>query len=193
MEEKMQQFFNRDTGTPLGIKSSVHYKNTYRLDKAIEQASSLQPVDVNVIIKLVNKFLGLICMKTVESPLIKNPLSIDYKKIKKDYQLDDIRDIVWLKFTEDGYLGVVATSNDINFDIPNFEADYNLKCSGRWKHNTSGILVHKLNKTWNTSFVLVFPLSNIPNEYKRGDIERAIGNYLIHKNVPIIDFYSHNY
>ncbi len=41
-----------------------------------------------------------------------------YKDIKNFYNLKDIRDIVWMKFTRDGFLGVVATSNDINFHIP---------------------------------------------------------------------------
>jgi hypothetical protein len=50
-----------------------------------------------------------------------------------------------------------------------------------------------LGKAWDTSFVLLFPLANIPAEFERGDLERAIGNYLIDNNVPIIDFYSHNY
>lgn len=61
-----------------------------------------------------------------------------------------------------------------------------------WKYNSSGILVHQLNKEWDDSFVLVFPLVDIPSCYK-GDIERAIGNYLIDNEVPIIDFFSHNY
>jgi hypothetical protein len=84
--------------------------------------------------------------------------------------------------------------SEINFDIPKNEADYDEKCSkNKWKYNTAGILVHQLNKSWNDTFVLIFPLANIPDKYKRGDIERAVGNYLIDKKVPIIDFYSHNY
>lgn len=34
---------------------------------------------------------------------------------------------------------------------------------------------------------------NPPEGLQRGDIERGVGNYLISKNVPILDFYSHNY
>lgn len=62
-----------------------------------------------------------------------------------------------------------------------------------WIHNSSGILVHQLGKEWDESFVLVFPLANIPCGYNRYDIERAIGNMLIAEGVPVIDFYSHNY
>jgi len=92
-----------------------------------------------------------------------------------------------MKFTEDGFLGVVATSNDINFDIPLSQKEYNKN------HNTSGIIIHYLNKKWNESFVLVFPLKKIPEKLKRGDVERGIGNYLIKKGVPILDFFSHRY
>lgn len=41
--------------------------------------------------------------------------------------------------------------------------------------------------------MLIFPLSSIPQKYPINKIERGIGNYLISKKVPIIDFYSHNY
>jgi len=207
MIEKMQRFFQRFPSTPpIGVKGdyrcSVHFGNTYRLDEAREQAS-FSPVDVNVITTYVNDFFRSIGMNTVAAPVISNPLQIDYEKIKRDYVLDELGDIVWMKFTKDGYLGVVATSNDINFDIPNNTAEYDKKewkynsflkqKELVWKHTSSGILVHQLGKVWDTSFVLVFPLSNIPNGYTRGNIERAIGNYLIDKKVPIIDFYSHNY
>lgn len=207
MIEKIQRFFQCFPSTPpIGVKGdyrcSVHFGNRYRLDKAIEQAS-FSPVDVNVITTYVNDFFRSIGMNTVAEPVIYNPLQIDYEKIKRDYVLDELGDIVWMKFTKDRYLGVVATSNDINFDIPNNTAEYDTKewrynsflkqKKWVWKHTTSGILVHQLGKVWDTSFVLVFPLFNIPNGYTRGDIERAIGNYLIDKEVPIIDFYSHNY
>ena len=36
----------------------------------------------------------------------------------------DRRDIVLLKFTKDGYLGVVAASDDINFSIPHNKSEY---------------------------------------------------------------------
>lgn len=94
-------------------------------------------------------------------------------------------------------------SNDINFDISPNESVYDNKV---WKYdeytknnelvlkyNSSGILVHKLKKEWDESFVLVFPLRKLKEScgYSRHNIEMAIGNYLIEQNVPIIDFYSH--
>jgi hypothetical protein len=185
----------------------------------LEQISG-EPAAIDKIIKYVKEFFGAIGIKMnvlkikiqedynlsdkrdifgaigIEMNVweIEKVSEINYDKIQKDYNLSDKRDIIWMKFTKDGYLGVVAVSNDINFDIPKEKKDYNEKRSkNKWKYNTAGILVHQLNKSWDDTFVLVFPLANIPDKYKRGDIERAVGNYLIDKNVPIIDFYSHNY
>lgn len=132
-----------------------------------------------------------------------NPSEVDYTSLKKEFELDDEKDIVWIKFNEDGFVGVIAVSNDINFDIPPNESVYDNKV---WKYdeytkknelvlkyNSSGILVHKLKKEWDESFVLVFPLRKFKEScgYSRHNIEMAIGNYLIEQNVPIIDFYSH--
>lgn len=187
----MDKYLNIYIGTPRGIKSSVRY-NSFRLRKAEEQ-SSLLPIKVEEIIKYVNEFLEKIGMQEVKFPKTKVE-QINYEKIRKENGLKDKRDIVWLKFTRDGYLGVVATSNDINFDMPQSECEYKEKIRAKkWKYNTSGIIVHHLNKKWNESFLLIFPLINIPKELKRGDVERGIGNYLIDKGVPILDFYSHNY
>lgn len=55
------------------------------------------------------------------------------------------------------------------------------------------IIIYHLKKQWDESFVLIFPLQNISGNPKRGDIERGIGNYLIKKEVPILDFFSHRY
>ena len=83
-----------------------------------------------------------------------------------------------MKFTDKGHLGVVAKSFDINFE----------------NDNTSGKLINEVGEKWDDSFVFIFPLAKeILNVYKKDDIERAIGNYLISKGIPIIDFYSHNY
>lgn len=202
-----QGYFKVHPDTPsLGVRgdyrSSVHFGNLYRLNRAKEQAS-LPTVDIANIIDYVIEFLEAIGIEIKLSPIVKEPLSVTYKKIKEDNELEDERDIVWMKFTTDGYLGVVATSNDINFDIPKSEAeydskekyynDYERKYKYTWKHNSAGILIHQLGKQWDSSFVLVFPLKNIPKGYNRGDIERAIGNCLIDKGVPILDFYSHNF
>lgn len=201
---EIDQYLNiyKDT-PPLNGKKyevSVHYSD-FRLKKAEEQ-SKLKPVEIEKIIEYVNQFLGLLDMDKVDFPKA-DGRNVDYKKIQIDNNLRDVRDIVWLKFTEDGYLGVVATSNDINFDIPESREAYNKKKKEYdlysktekrvWTHNTSGIIVHHVNKSWDETFVLIFPLKNIKNNLTRNDIERGIGNYLISKDVPILDFYSHNY
>lgn len=94
----MQRFFQCFLSTPpIGVKGdyrcSVHFGNTYRLDKAREQAS-FSPVDVNVITAYVNDFFRSIGMNTVESPVINNPLQIVYEKIKRDNELGELVFIV---------------------------------------------------------------------------------------------------
>lgn len=173
---------------------SVHGKSFLRFNKAKEQADK-NTVGIEIISMYINEFLEEIGIRKVIEP--KFDLSkvdrIDYTKIKQENSLEDQRDIVWLKFTEDGYLGVVAVSDDINFNIPYDKSQYDIKENGKWKHNTSGIIVHKLGKKWDESFVLLFPLNGIPKGYNRHHIEKAIGNLLIQKGVPILDFYSHLY
>lgn len=102
-----------------------------------------------------------------------------YDVIKECFDLNYASDIVWMKFTEDGYLGVVADGFDVNFSYD----------------NSSGRLIRVLDKTkkWNDSCVIVFPITKELLELKsRKEIETGIGNYLIAKGVPIIDYYSHN-
>ena len=103
-----------------------------------------------------------------------------YNTIKEQFELNAPQDIIWLKFTEDGYLGVVADSFDINFRYDN--------SSGKL------IRVNDPAKKWDDSFVVIFPLTkDLLNVKFRKQIETAIGNYLIEeKGVPIIDYFSHN-
>ena len=101
-----------------------------------------------------------------------------YSSIKSKFALSHTKNILWLKFTTSGHLGVVAKGMDINFD-------YNI---------SSGELVKEVGKLWDESIIMIFPLTDlILSNRETGDIERAVGNYLVEKNVPIIDFYSHNY
>ncbi len=192
-------------------QSSVHYGDKTRFNKA-ENQSTIKPTDIQQVINLTNEFLKMLGMDTIENPkldnqriaeLCKKNLYMDYnihKQIQLDNNLKDIGDVVWMKFTKDEYLGVVATSNDINFDFPSSIEEYDDTTDGRekskfnkWKYNTSGIIIHHLQKKWDREFVLIFPLINIPDGYKRRDIECGIGNYLIEKGVPILDYYSHNF
>lgn len=61
-------------------------------------------------------------------------------------------------------------------------------------NTTAGLINQYLNLEWDDSEVLIFSLNDIRDrELNRSDIESGIGNYLISKGVPILDFYSHNY
>ena len=109
-----------------------------------------------------------------------------YDAIKTRFQLERVSDILWFKFTDKGHLAVVASSCDIN-----------------WEENTScGILVNEVEESFDTSFVFIFPLTQQmirtkaePNSYYRkysvAELELAVGNFLIDKGVPIIDYFSH--
>ena len=187
------------------IAKSVHYKDKERFKIAKEQKSK-PIISVSDIVKLVNNFLESVGIKTIEEKKAKMmPNEVDYDKLKNTYHLADKRDIIWMKFTKSGHVGVVASSNDIGFDFPQNESEYNTqikvynkfqKCyEDKWKYTTSGILVHSVGEEWDESFVLVFPLESKekPCRYNRHEIEIAIGNYLEKNNVPIIDYYSHNY
>ena len=171
---------------------SVHGKSRNRFEKArLESEKSV--VSIEEIINHVNDFFSIIGITKVENPKM-SPDDIDYEEIKDMYCLEDEKELIWMKFTDDGYLAVVAQSNDINFDIPDCEEDYDKKReNGEWLHTTSGILIHKLHKRWDTSFVLVFPLHRERCTYDRHDIETAVGNFLIANGIPILDYYSHNF
>lgn len=103
-------------------------------------------------------------------------MTVNYEHIKRQYRLNNQADIVWMKFTTDAYLGVVASSNDINFNYD----------------NTSGKIIKSINKEWDKNRIIIVPLSNINERQERLLIEKMIGNYLSDNNIPIIDLYSHN-
>ena len=109
-----------------------------------------------------------------------------YDVIKNKFNLERVSDILWFKFTDKGHLAVVASSCDINWNDK-------LSC---------GVLVNEVKEKFDDSFVFVFPLTHHmirtkaePNSYYRkyssAELELAVGNYLITKGVPIIDYYSH--
>lgn len=117
-----------------------------------------------------------------------------YEKLKKDYDLENVEDIIWMKFTKKKkHLGVVATSNDINFDKPNDATQYyDTDKNGKWKYNFSGVIINHLNENWNEDYVFVFPLPKISNvKYSRHKIEKEVGDYLLRMKIPILDYYSH--
>ena len=109
-----------------------------------------------------------------------------YDVIKEKFDLERVSDVLWLKFTDKGHLAVVAKSCDINWD----------------SEQSCGLLVQEIGESFDTSFAFVFPLTRQmirtkaePNsfyrKYSSEELECAVGNYLISKGVPIIDYFSH--
>ena len=129
------------------------------------------------ICKLIDVFLSkikidseCICIKGVDILLLLN-----YEVIKRQYKLNDQSDMVWLRFTNDGYLGVVGSSNDINFD----------------KDTNSYKIIKYSGCEWDENRIIIIPLPEIKNREERELVEKMVGNYLLDNGVPIIDKYSH--
>ena len=171
---------------PCGADKSVPDKcgehEIYRVEVARKELKKTNnPPSKEEIISYVNSFLESIGMlQTCFYHKIENTKrKVEYYKISIDekYQgkIKDKRDIVWIKFTNDGYIGAVCVSNDVNFDYD----------------NTSGKIINYVGQLWDESFVLLVPLCDIPDGLDRRSIESGIGNYLISKGVPILDYYSH--
>ncbi|QJC21776.1 hypothetical protein [Arcanobacterium buesumense] len=189
--------FIQDRHRPHGRASSVRFGSApFRIRIAKEQ-SLKEPTPIEDIIAYVNEFLTSLGMLASDNPQISFASELTDAEIQEVLNrtlyapihdaYGNCEDLVWMKFTQDGYLGVVAVSNDINFDIPpSLEAHL---CT----RNTPGIIVKSLHKQWDRTFVLAFPLINIPKGLKRANIETGIGNYLISQGVPILDFFSHRY
>ncbi|WP_017209979.1 hypothetical protein [Clostridium beijerinckii] len=159
---------------------NLNGKLNFRIEKAKEQYQ-LPVVKREDIIKYVKDFLSSMDMEISFDPAIKpkkrEKRRIDYSKINKESK----EDIVWIKFTTENYISVIGTGCDIYF------SDY------AKNNTTAGLINQSLGLEWDDREVLIFPLKNIKDGLYRSDIESGIGNYLISKGVPILDFYSHNY
>lgn len=187
-------------------EKSIHLGKQKRFDKAKEQFLK-SPIDRSKIIEWTNEFLTAYGMTIFDGNNEINITDVSLDDLNKNMKLvfkgiTNIKDIIWMKFTKKSdHLGVVACSNDINFDIPPNKACYDEPCRvvnekiKRWKYNTSGIIVHSVDQEWNKNYVLVFPLIGLcdgdEGKKQRHEIETGIGNYLIFKGVPILDYYSH--
>jgi len=177
-----------------------------------EEQADKQPVPIKKIIEYVDEFLKALgmsplgCERVELQPFGSEGVKIPYRYYhskKEEYGSKyDKRDIIWMKFTkktgktedeENGFLVNVACGADI---------------TGVWKNRTCGEIINHLNNKKGTnkkfvldkSFALVFPLKGFPedaawSELKwrtdRHRIETGIGNYLICRGVPILDYYSH--
>ena len=97
----------------------------------------MTPVPPELIANYTNDFLAAFEMPKVESPRIEIPPELTNDEIE-DYLEENLyspicgsgencQDLVWMEFTDQGFRGVVATSNDINFDIPKDEENHYCK------------------------------------------------------------------
>lgn len=199
LDDNLQWAKSVHIGDKFGRKAitSKTLNNAERYVKAKEQYN-MRAVSVDNIIGYIVEFLTGIGINDAKVIYQECEEPIAYNEIKEICGLKDERDIVWLKFTTSRHLGVVARGRDINFNIPDsidnyhkFVYKYNDKGDKEkcYVYNTSGILLHSVGGEWDESFVLIVPVKDC----KVCDIETGIGNYLISKNVPIIDYYSHNY
>lgn len=160
-------------------RCSVDYdKTNYRKNKANSEADKA-PVSFDTIQKYIVEFLQLMGKKEeiVIVDGIDVLMTVNYELIRRQFELTKPSDIIWMRFTKDGYLGVVASSNDINFD-------YN---------TNSGKIIKSIGKEWNENRIIVVPIKGIRERSERLLIEKTLGNFLAYgKSVPILDFYSHN-
>ena len=173
-------------GKPAVYKQGKHFsrKKTQRQEIAEKEAEK-EPESIDRIINLTNCILSLGGMSEVKEPLISGPelaglLCGNTEFYKQIFRIPRADQLVWMKFTSDGHLGVVAAGSDINFD----------------KTNNSYKIINSCGLEWDESFVLAFPLYSNTNELDWdyiSKIETVVGNYLIQNGVPIIDKYSHNY
>lgn len=152
-------------------------KTNYRKNKASSEHGK-DKVDIFAICKLIDCFLEK--MKINSKSIILKGIDVlsvlNYEVIKQQYKLKSQSDIVWLRFTDDGYLGVVGASNDINFD----------------NDTNSYKLIKHVGCEWDKNSILIVPIPGIKDRTERDLLEKMIGNYLtIGNNVPIIDYYSH--
>lgn len=152
-------------------------KTNYRKNKGKDEHDNKEKVDYYKICELIEVFLKKMKIPS-ECIVIKGVdvlLLLNYEVIKRQYNLQRQSDIVWLRFTNDGYLGVVGSSNDINFD----------------KDTNSYKIINHIGCEWDENIIIIIPLPGIKDRCERELIEKMIGNYLIHNKVPIIDYYSH--
>ena len=153
-------------------------KTNYRKNKAKFEADK-EPVSLGTIQKYLDEFLQSMGIKDgfVIIDGIDVLMTVNYEQIKRQFDLTKSSDIIWMRFTKDGYLGVVASSNDINFDYD----------------TNSGKIIKSVGKEWDENRIIIVPIKGIAERRERLLIEKTLGNYLAYgKDVPILDFYSHN-
>ena len=101
-----------------------------------------------------------------------------YDYLKDVYGLKKRGDIIWIKFTKSGHIAVVGKGYDVS-----------QKKTWEYGKTTAGKLLAETKEEWDKENILIIPIKNGQAE----DVEKALGDYLTkEKNIPIIDYYSHN-
>ena len=159
-----------------------------------KQKKELDPAPLQRVIDLTNVMLGVCGYSPVKDPVVSGAKlerllsfkDLSYSDRESKYEAEfgvPKGRFIWMKFSQSGHVGVVAAGADINFDAYD-----------RGRRIKSDMFVKACGLTWDTSYVLVFPL---PASWDVVEdlhvVETLVGNYLIASGVPIIDCYSHNY
>ena len=118
---------------------------------------------------------------------------IDYEQISKDHGTNGTGHIIWLQFSNSGHVAVVGAGKDIGF-------------SRNENKGTWSILSKIPHVEWNKEEVIIIPVRGLDkdsyglkNVHKHGNnilrcrngVEHCIGEYLINKGVPILNYYQH--
>lgn len=187
-----------------GRKSSVHYGQTDRIDKAREQARR-ECASMERVAELANEALEMLGIAPVADPIVAvdaadidedGMVRLDYDWIAAENRLADRRDVVNIRFDRKGRAVLVAVSDDVNFcPIPATPEDRDAQAGGTWRYTTAAVILGGLGTDWDRSRLLLFPLSGLDaTPYSRHDTERAIGNHLLQSGeCPLLDKFSHCY
>ena len=171
----------------------------YQWDKFKEQRDNNQNMNKEEIVRLVNTFLeqvGISINDKFDNIVMVKPQEentkgrISYWDIKRKSDISCKENIVWIKFNKSGCISVIGVGCDIFFT----EKAKRETSAGRINAFLKQMDEHE-EYEWDEESVLVFPLIGLNDlkEYDRSDIESGIGNFLIANDVPILDYYSHNY
>lgn len=156
-KETPKEYPKYDKNNP-DYRCSVDYdKSNYRINKAAQEAKK-ERVSISEILSLINLFLKNIKIesKCIVIDGLDILMTVNYEHIRRQYKLNNQSDIVWLRFTTDGYLGVVASSNDINFDY----------------QTNSGKIIRSVNKEWDKNKIIIIPLPKITGRRDRILVEK---------------------
>lgn len=92
---------------------------------------------------------------------------------------------MWITFTQRGFIKVIGKGVDL--------LQTKMIRKGKTELRTAEKLVRLVHDESNLSFAIILPVNRKEFTYSAEEVELALGNYLIAKEVAIIDYFSHNY